>query len=189
MRKNIREYAQGAGNQAALDSMYPDRTWGEGKWDSVQAWHCLRATCLTAAWRASGQLARGPYCISAGSDPAGTHWKRWQRILPVNILTLDPPPRKAASSPSANRTSIVTLKRIREHLPQGLDPEKIVGTSFDIFHKRPEHQRAIVGRSEEPALAGQDQARVRSGSDLNITPVFDVQGPLCRRRSDLGGDH
>src|SRR6056297_664132 len=61
--------------------------------------------------------------------------------LPVNILALDP---QTGIITHANRTSIETLKRIRAHLPKGFDPDKIIGSSFDVFHARPEHQRAIV---------------------------------------------
>ena len=92
--------------------------------------------------------------------------------LPVNILTLDP---QTGIISYANRTSIETLKRIREHLPKELDPEKIVGTSFDIFHARPEHQRAIVADPKNLPW----RAKIKLGPermDLNITPVYDAEG-------------
>jgi len=119
---------------------------------------------------ASGQLARGHTASQPGviRPPLETVAEN----LPVNILTLDP---QSGIITYANRTSIVTLKRIREHLPQGLDPEKIVGTSFDIFHKRPEHQRAIVADPKNLPW----RAKIKLGPermDLNIPPVFDVQG-------------
>jgi len=92
--------------------------------------------------------------------------------LPVNILALDP---TTGLITHANRTSIETLKRIREHLPKGLEPENIVGTSFDVFHKRPEHQRAIVADPKNLPW----RAKIKLGPermDLNITPVYDAEG-------------
>ena len=92
--------------------------------------------------------------------------------LPVNILALDP---QTGIITHANRTSIETLKRIREHLPKGFDPEKIIGSSFDVFHARPEHQRAIVADPKNLPW----RAKIKLGPermDLNITPVFDAQG-------------
>ncbi len=92
--------------------------------------------------------------------------------LPVNILALDP---ETGIILYANRTSIATLERIRDHLPPGFDPQKIVGTSFDIFHARPEHQRAIVADPSKLPW----RAKIKLGPermDLNITPVFDTEG-------------
>ena len=92
--------------------------------------------------------------------------------IPVNILALDP---KTGIITHANRTSIETLKRIREHLPRDLDPEKIIGSSFDVFHARPEHQRAIVADPKNLPW----RAKIKLGPermDLNITPVYDPEG-------------
>jgi methyl-accepting chemotaxis protein len=41
-----------------------------------------------------------------------------------------------------NPASLVALRRLERYLP--CRAEEIVGKSFDIFHKRPEHQRALV---------------------------------------------
>ena len=92
--------------------------------------------------------------------------------LPVNILALDP---KTGIIIYANRTSIETLKRIRTHLPRDFEPERIVGSSFDVFHARPEHQRAIVADPKNLPW----RAKIKLGPermDLNITPVFDKNG-------------
>jgi methyl-accepting chemotaxis protein len=43
---------------------------------------------------------------------------------------------------SMNPASLEALRQLERHLPCRAD--EIVGRSFDIFHKRPEHQRAIV---------------------------------------------
>jgi len=92
--------------------------------------------------------------------------------LPVNILALDP---LTGIITHANRTSIETLKRIRAHLPKDFDADKIIGSSFDVFHARPEHQRAIVADPKNLPW----RAKIKLGPermDLNITPVFDAQG-------------
>jgi methyl-accepting chemotaxis protein len=59
--------------------------------------------------------------------------------MPVPVMTCDP---ETFTIDYANRASIETLKRI-QHLI-GVDAERIVGTKIDTFHKRPEHQHAML---------------------------------------------
>ena len=57
--------------------------------------------------------------------------------MPINVMMADP---KTFVIIYANRTTIENLKDLRAFLP--VDPENLVGTSIDEFHKHPEHQRA-----------------------------------------------
>jgi methyl-accepting chemotaxis protein len=43
----------------------------------------------------------------------------------------------------ANRRSVQTLKTLQQHLP--VPAEQVVGSSIDVFHKDPAHQRRILG--------------------------------------------
>ena len=92
--------------------------------------------------------------------------------LPVNILTLDP---QTCVITYANARSITTLRQIREHLPASVDPERIVGVCFDVFHKNAGHQRAIVA---DPSRLPW-RAKIKLGPetmDLYVSPVYDSTG-------------
>ncbi|WP_243214355.1 MULTISPECIES: methyl-accepting chemotaxis protein [Methylobacterium] len=61
--------------------------------------------------------------------------------LPVNVLVLDP---VTANITYANRRSVETMHALRQYLPREVNPDRMVGTSMDVFHKNPHHQRSIV---------------------------------------------
>jgi methyl-accepting chemotaxis protein len=63
--------------------------------------------------------------------------------------------------------------QVRSHIP-GFDPERIVGQSFDAFHRSPSHQRNMLA-----GLTGQHTAEVRLGGAtlrINANPVHDGAG-------------
>jgi methyl-accepting chemotaxis protein len=60
-------------------------------------------------------------------------------VLPINVMLAD----REFKLTYLNETSKKTLKSIEHLLPKPVD--QLVGQSIDIFHKRPEHQRGIVG--------------------------------------------
>ena len=61
--------------------------------------------------------------------------------MPVNVLLADP---RTGDIVFVNRLSVETLQSIRHELPAGVDPDRLVGRSMDVFHKAPSHQRRIV---------------------------------------------
>ncbi|MBL0085946.1 MAG: PAS domain S-box protein [Ideonella sp.] len=76
----------------------------------------------------------------------------------------------------ANRSLQAMLKEaegdIRKDLPQ-FDAAQVVGANIDVFHKRPEHQRAILSRLDKP-----HQTRLTIGGrrfDLYLNPIVDAQ--------------
>jgi PAS domain S-box-containing protein len=76
----------------------------------------------------------------------------------------------------ANRSLLVMLQEaqadIRKDLPQ-FDANQVVGANIDVFHKRPEHQRAILARLDKP-----HQTRLTIGGrrfDLFLNPIVDAQ--------------
>jgi uncharacterized protein YoxC len=92
--------------------------------------------------------------------------------MPVNALLADP---RTGEIVYANRTSIETLKTIRAELPAGLDPDRIVGTSMDVFHKSPSHQRNIVADPNRLPW----HAKIRLGRerlDLSASAVLGADG-------------
>ncbi len=71
--------------------------------------------------------------------------QRTQRLLqmidnmPINVMTCDP---ATFEIDYLNETSRRTLKTIETHLPVRAD--KVLGSSIDVFHKRPTHQRELL---------------------------------------------
>ncbi len=76
-------------------------------------------------------------------------------LLPVPIMTCDP---KTFVIEYANKASIDALRKLEKHLP--IKADQIVGSSIDIFHKRPEHQRGMLR-----AMTGSHQATIRVGPE------------------------
>ncbi|WP_246732926.1 EAL domain-containing protein [Methylobacterium sp. BTF04] len=77
----------------------------------------------------------------------------------------------------ANPCSIDLLQSIRETL--GFDPRSIVGTSIDVFHENPLHQRTLL--SDAARLP--HKARICFGTewlDLHIHPLPDSTGRVSR---------
>jgi methyl-accepting chemotaxis protein len=69
-----------------------------------------------------------------------------------------------------NPISLQMLKRVEKYMP--VRPEEVVGKSIDIFHKRPEHQRAMLTNPERIPPVSWIQVGPET-VELRISPVFD----------------
>ncbi len=72
-----------------------------------------------------------------------------------------------------NPASFKTLTKIAHLLP--VSPEKIVGSSVDIFHRNPAHQKAILANPKTMAR----EVQIKIGNEdatLLVTPLFDHSG-------------
>ncbi|MFT4066507.1 MAG: EAL domain-containing protein [Paraburkholderia sp.] len=90
--------------------------------------------------------------------------------MPVAVMTVD---LATFNINYVNETSKHTLRRIEHLLPVKAD--QLVGTSFDVFHRHPEHQRRLVS---DPANLPH-RTRIRLGPevlDLQVSAVNDAQG-------------
>lgn len=90
--------------------------------------------------------------------------------MPVNVLFMEP---KNFTITFANTTSKETLKEIGHLLP--CKAKDIVGQCVDIFHKHPEHQRAILADPNKLP----HYAKIRLGDqhmDLKVSPVMKKDG-------------
>ncbi|GAB4237886.1 MAG: methyl-accepting chemotaxis protein [Methyloligellaceae bacterium] len=90
--------------------------------------------------------------------------------MPVNVMLVN---QETMEIRYVNRTSLETLKPLQHLLPVPAD--QIVGQCIDIFHKNPEHQRAILS---DPARLPYN-AKIRLGDetlDLRVTAVNDREG-------------
>ncbi|TCT04287.1 methyl-accepting chemotaxis protein [Aquabacter spiritensis] len=101
---------------------------------------------------------------------------RTQRLLqmvddmPINVMTCDP---HTFTIDYANKASIETLRRIESHLP--IRADQLVGSSIDVFHKHPAHQRAMLADPKNlPHFA-----RIRVGPetlDLRVSAMRTADG-------------
>ncbi|MEE8371431.1 MAG: hypothetical protein V3R73_04720, partial [Sphingomonadales bacterium] len=90
--------------------------------------------------------------------------------LPTNVLTLDP---KTFDITYANKTSIDTLRGVQSLLPCPAD--QVVGSSVDIFHKNPAHQRALLADPSNLPY----KANIKLGEhtlSLEVSAIRDSQG-------------
>src|ERR1700712_4313692 len=106
--------------------------------------------------------------------PGALSFEKMFEILPVGAMTCD---LSTFTIDYANACSIRLLHSIRDTL--GIDPNNIVGTSIDVFHKAPDHQRALLG---DPAKLPH-KTRIRFGDewlDLHIHALPDETGRASR---------
>ena len=104
------------------------------------------------------------------ADPADGRFRRIVDELPIAVMLCDPHDLKVTF---ANRRSIELLTRMRHLLP--IDPTELVGTSIDVFHKNPSHQRRLLA---DPANLPHD-ATIRLGDEvlsLHIAADRDAAG-------------
>jgi methyl-accepting chemotaxis protein len=90
--------------------------------------------------------------------------------MPINVMTLNV---EDFTINYVNRTSISTLKNLEHLLPCKAD--ELLGQCFDIFHKVPAHQRAILA---DPANLPH-RAKIRLGDevlDLRVSAIRDGDG-------------
>ncbi|MDX1736932.1 MAG: methyl-accepting chemotaxis protein [Alphaproteobacteria bacterium] len=93
-------------------------------------------------------------------------------LMPINVLMCDPVEFKILY---ANEASRKTLEKIRHLLPNEVDPNNLIGTCIDVFHKNPEHQRRIL---EDPANLPYE-AKINLGEEvlsLRVSAIFDEGG-------------
>ncbi len=90
--------------------------------------------------------------------------------MPINVMMAE---RGSLKITYMNKTSADTLRPLQAALPVPVD--KVVGSSMDIFHKRPEHPRALLS---DPANLPHN-AKIKLGDetlDLRVSAVTDRQG-------------
>ncbi|MDX2104677.1 MAG: methyl-accepting chemotaxis protein [Alphaproteobacteria bacterium] len=90
--------------------------------------------------------------------------------MPTNVMTADP---NTGVITYANATSVDTLSRIEQHLP--IKAKDLVGTSIDVFHRHPQHQRSIIADGSRLPWS----TRIKVGPEtlaLRITAIRDQAG-------------
>ncbi|MDX1945369.1 MAG: methyl-accepting chemotaxis protein [Pirellulaceae bacterium] len=89
-------------------------------------------------------------------------------LTPINIMYAD----MDLVIRYMNAASIATLKSLEHLLPVKVD--QIVGQSIDIFHKRPEHQRRLLGDTRNLPHKAQIQLADQT-LELLVSPMFNAQ--------------
>ena len=91
--------------------------------------------------------------------------------MPINVMMADP--EDEFKVVYANQTSIKTLTSIEHLLP--IRADELMGTSIDIFHKNPEHQRRML---RDPSNLPHS-AKISLGEetlDLQVSAIMDEHG-------------
>ncbi len=91
--------------------------------------------------------------------------------MPINVMTCDI--QDDFKINYANKTSIETLKSVESHLP--ISVSQLVGSSIDVFHKRPQHQRDLLA---DPSHLPHS-ATIRVGPEilkLEVSAINDADG-------------
>ncbi len=114
----------------------------------------------------------GPMARPTGDTPDSSVAESYRAMVenaPINVIVAD----RDRMVRYANPQSLATLRRLEEHLP--IRADELVGSSIDVFHKSPDHQRRILAdRSKSP-----HQARIKLGPellDLRVVALEDASG-------------
>ena len=86
---------------------------------------------------------------------------------PINVLFAD---KEDFQITYANPASIKTLKTIEQHLPISVD--QLIGSSVDVFHKNPAHQRKLLSDPRNLPHTAQIQVGPEV-LDLLVSPIYD----------------
>jgi methyl-accepting chemotaxis protein len=95
--------------------------------------------------------------------------------MPVNVMLCDP--NDEFKIVYANETSKTTLSTLQHLLP--IDSADLIGTSVDIFHKNPEHQRRLLADPKNLP----HQAQIKLGDEtleLLVSAVYDADGAYTK---------
>ncbi len=90
--------------------------------------------------------------------------------MPINVMTCD---LKTFKIDFLNKAALKTLKSIQHALP--VPAEKLIGTTIDVFHKNPAHQRKML--ADEGNLPHRTVISIGGEKlDLHITAIRDRKG-------------
>ncbi|MCO6432495.1 MAG: chemotaxis protein [Deltaproteobacteria bacterium] len=88
---------------------------------------------------------------------------------PINIIMAD----RNLNIVYANPASVRQLEKLAQYLP--VPPSKVVGSSVDIFHKNPAHQRKLLSDPKNLPYTAQIGIGPETAS-LLVSPIFDNAG-------------
>ncbi|MFO0897391.1 MAG: methyl-accepting chemotaxis protein [Pirellulales bacterium] len=92
--------------------------------------------------------------------------------VPINIMLADTGGKIVYMNPASERT----LRSIEKALPIKVD--EIIGSSYDVFHRNPAHQRKLLGDPKNLP----HEAQIKVGDDilkLTASAIYDAQGKFA----------
>jgi methyl-accepting chemotaxis protein len=95
--------------------------------------------------------------------------KQMVDLAPINIMLSDPQGKLIYMNDSTR----TTLKTIESHLPDKVD--NFLGKSIDMFHKKPDHQRRIIGDPRNLPMRSMIDVGPEK-LDLLVSPIKDKDG-------------
>lgn len=114
----------------------------------------------------------------APAEPEGLTHEVLRRVglhlldqVPINVMVAD----RSMVIRYLNAASLRTLRRLEHWLP--VPAEQVLGSNIDIFHRRPDHQREILGRADRAPHG----ALIQLGDDLlelRIEPLHESGEPI-----------
>ncbi len=116
-----------------------------------------------------GRLAAALNAAIGNMQANVTDMTRVQAMLdsaPINVMFAD----REFKIRYANASTFKTLRGVEHLLP--IKPDQLLGQSIDIFHKRPEHPRRLVGDPKNLPHSANIQLGTET-LELNLSPVFD----------------
>lgn len=90
--------------------------------------------------------------------------------MPANVMMVD---KETLEITYVNKTSVETLRPLQNLLPVPVD--RLKGQCIDVFHKNPQHQRAILADPSRLPF----HSKINLGDetlDLHVSPIFDGNG-------------
>ncbi len=126
-----------------------------------------------AGYRGGDELGRMATALNSAIGAMQTNILDMSRVqamvdqAPLNVMFAD----REFKIRYLNAESLKTLKTIENLLPVRAD--QVLGQSIDVFHKRPEHQRKLLGDPRNLPHS----AKIQLGSEtleLNINPITDL---------------
>ncbi|MCK6418736.1 MAG: methyl-accepting chemotaxis protein [Alphaproteobacteria bacterium] len=95
--------------------------------------------------------------------------KQLLEVMPFNVMFADP--KKGFEITYLNQSALKTLRSLEHHLP--IKADKIKGSSFDIFHKNPEHQRKLLSDPKNLPI----RTKIKIGDEIMDLTVSALMGP------------
>jgi methyl-accepting chemotaxis protein len=123
------------------------------------------------SFMSNGKFKRGASAAHAviESEESSRSWEAMVENSPINIILAD----RDFTITYMNPASTKTLGTLAQYLPVPLD--KVVGSSIDVFHKNPQHQRKILADPKNLP----HRANIQIGpetADLLVSAIYDDKG-------------
>lgn len=95
--------------------------------------------------------------------------KQMLEVMPYNVMFADP--KKEFAITYLNKSALTTLRSVEQYLP--IKADKIIGSSFDVFHKDPAHQRKLLSDPKNLPI----RTKIKIGPEIMDLTVSALTAP------------